>query len=1218
MKRVNTFVDMNTEIVEERSKKTQAEVTKGSSKRAGDELEQESSKRQKLEKEDDSTELKRCLEIVHKDDDDVTNKATPLSSKSPTIVDYKIYKEIKKSYFKIIRADGNSQSYLTFRKMFKNFDRENLEVLQYMDISTKDSQSSALETFGFLWSSLYYNTEYGGRLMKDIYLHEVFRYISLMKTKLLIKKLEDQKVNIKFKEGLLRLKDFMELLLLSLPTLLSYGLEQIAVSYRSGLQGKENEVNILKSIDEGPFQIGTFRETLAEGDEVALHLGLERPRVYYDLSPKENDSKEETIHDYYVRFAKLINDMRNIKMTMSKMQLNSKFVNNMLLEWGRFVMAVKLNRGHIARNCTQPKRPQNLKYFKDKMLLMQAQENGWHWMKSSCFLLQADECDAFDSDVDEAPTAQIVFMANLSSADPVYDEAGLSYDSNILSEYVKDNAESVVQNTVSFVPHDAPLIINEMHEQTAQCVSVNAHTKVVDASLTAKLAIYKEQVELSTINHNKSMVEEVTSLKKDFKQKENKYLKEFLDMKALKEKVEDRLFKQDQSLQTVYMLCKPKLHYDEQRKIEIGYKNPLYLSKAKQVQPALYSGQEIVKSNQARVLVHDSEDTLEIAETTRKQMNEKNKRPRVCEPHNYSKENYLAIFRPQKQLTPEQIFWSKDLIKMKVEALKEQTPALRPIKALTVNNREVHLDYLKHLKESIATLREIVEEAQDVRPLDRSLASAFHYTKHSQELLEYAVGTCPKDFNKRDNKHASTPLTRNKQVTFADQCVTCTDASGSKPRSNTKKNRISPAKSVNKKKVEEYPRTNKSSLYHTNRVDSTISSTRTSKKHTHKPKARNTNLEVLNTLHMDLSGPMLVQTINGKKYILVMVDDYSRFTWVKFLRSKDETTKFVIKFLKQIQVSLNKTFQYIRIDNGTEFVNQTLTGYYESDGIFHQKSASRTPQQNSVVKRQNHTLVEAARTMLIFFKASMFLWAAALDLTCLCVFGALCYPTNDSKDLGKLQPTADIGIFVGYAPSRKDYRIYKKRTRRSAPSFLMPGQISSWLVLNSVLAAPYVPPTNKELEILFQLMFDKYLKPPHVERLVSPATAVPVIVISAGTPSSTTIDQDAPSPSHSSSSSTLQSLCSHHGITAGSTSIEDNPLAPVDNDLFVNVFASEPSSEASTSRDVGLAESTHVTQSHHHLEKWSKDHITPCVFGSLTSSINSQCTFCILRVYFKS
>nr|GEZ43513.1 retrovirus-related Pol polyprotein from transposon TNT 1-94 [Tanacetum cinerariifolium] len=134
------------------------------------------------------------------------------------------------------------------------------------------------------------------------------------------------------------------------------------------------------------------------------------------------------------------------------------------------------------------------------------------------------------------------------------------------------------------------------------------------------------------------------------------------------------------------------------------------------------------------------------------------------------------------------------------------------------------------------------------------------------------------------------------------------------------------------------------------------------------------------------------------------------------------------------------------------------------------------------------------------------------DLTFLRIFGALCYPTNDSKALGKLQPTADIGIFIGYAPNRK---------------------------------APYIPPTNKELEILFQPMFDEYLEPLRVERPVSPTTAAQVPVISAG-------------------------------VAAGSTIIEDNPFAHANNDPFVNVFAPEPSYEASSFGDASLAESTYA------------------------------------------
>ncbi|GJT23427.1 retrovirus-related pol polyprotein from transposon TNT 1-94 [Tanacetum coccineum] len=354
-----------------------------------------------------------------------------------------------------------------------------------------------------------------------------------------------------------------------------------------------------------------------------------------------------------------------------------------------------------------------------------------------------------------------------------------------------------------------------------------------------------------------------------------------------------------------------------------------------------------------------------------------------------------------------------------------------------------------------------------------------------------------------------------------------------------------------------------------------------SKKHTHKPKTENTNLEVLNTLHMDLCGPMRVQTINGKKYILVIVDDYSRFTWVKFLRSKDETPEIVL----------------------------------------------RTLQQNCVIERRNRTLVEAARTMLIFSKAPMFLWAEAVATA---VFGALCYPTNDSEDLGKLQPTADIRIFVSYAPRRKGYQIYNKRTRHimetihvqfdelteqmapvqlstgPAPTFLTPGHISSGLVPNPVPAAPYVPPTNKDLEILFQPMFDEYLEPPRVKRPVPPAPASQVLVNSTGTPSSTTMDQDAPSPSHSPSSSALQSPSLHQGIAAESPLMDDNPFAPIDNDNFINMFAMEPRSEVSSSRDLSSTESPYVSQTLHHLGKWSKDHPLDNIIGNPSRPVSTR------------
>nr|GFC04827.1 retrovirus-related Pol polyprotein from transposon TNT 1-94 [Tanacetum cinerariifolium] len=205
-----------------------------------------------------------------------------------------------------------------------------------------------------------------------------------------------------------------------------------------------------------------------------------------------------------------------------------------------------------------------------------------------------------------------------------------------------------------------------------------------------------------------------------------------------------------------------------------------------------------------------------------------------------------------------------------------------------------------------------------------------------------------------------------------------------------------------------------------------------STKKTHKPKSEDTNQEKLYLLHMDLCGPMRVESVNGKKYILVIVDDYSRFTWVKFLCSKNETPMFIIKFLKMIQVRLNVPVQRIRTDNGTEFVNQTLRDYYEEVGISHETSVARSPQQNGVVERRNRTLIKAARTMLIYAQAPLFLWAEAVATACFTQNRSIIRLQHGKtpENVGKLQPKADIGIFIGYEPTKKAFCIYNRRTRR--------------------------------------------------------------------------------------------------------------------------------------------------------------------------------------------
>nr|GEX06235.1 hypothetical protein [Tanacetum cinerariifolium] len=196
----------------------------------------------------------------------------------------------------------------------------------------------------------------------------------------------------------------------------------------------------------------------------------------------------------------------------------------------------------------------------------------------------------------------------------------------------------------------------------------------------------------------------------------------------------------------------------------------------------------------------------------------------------------------------------------------------------------------------------------------------------------------------------------------------------------------------------------------------------------------------LNLLHMDLCGPMRVASINWKKYILVIVDDYSRYTWTLFLRSKDETPEVLKDFLTMIQRNLQAPVITVQTDKGTEFLNKTLNAFFKEEGIEHQTSTTRTPEQNDVVERWNHTLVEATRTMLSASQLLLFFWAEAIATAWKpCIkhlhnFSCICYITRDGKNLDKMKEKGDQCILVGYFTQSKGYRVYNKRTRMIAES----------------------------------------------------------------------------------------------------------------------------------------------------------------------------------------
>nr|GFB32767.1 hypothetical protein [Tanacetum cinerariifolium] len=263
---------------------------------------------------------------------------------------------------------------------------------------------------------------------------------------------------------------------------------------------------------------------------------------------------------------------------------------------------------------------------------------------------------------------------------------------------------------------------------------------------------------------------------------------------------------------------------------------------------------------------------------------------------------------------------------------------------------------------------------------------------------------------------------------------------------------------------------------------------------------------------------------------------------------------FIIKFLKMTRVRLNIPVRRIRTDNGTEFVNQTLRDYYEEVGISHETSVARSPQQNGaeVVATACYTHNRSIIRLRHGKTPYELLHNKLPDLSFFHVFGALCYPTKDSENLGKLQPKADIGIFIGYAPTKKAFRIYNRRTRRivetihvdfdeltamaseqssSGPTLydMTPRTISSGLVHTNSSSPSYVPPSQNDWDLLFQPMFDELLNPPsgvnQAPEAIAPIVEVipPVNADLTGSPSSTMVEQDAPSTSNSTTPTETQS-----------------------------------------------------------------------------------------------
>ncbi|GJT58618.1 hypothetical protein Tco_1002151 [Tanacetum coccineum] len=294
---------------------------------------------------------------------------------------------------------------------------------------------------------------------------------------------------------------------------------------------------------------------------------------------------------------------------------------------------------------------------------------------------QADDLDAYDSDCDELNTAKVALIANLShyGLDALaesnvvnHSETEITSDSNIIpySQYLIESQQEAVQNSNSSAQQGALIlyVIEQLKTQVANCTKVNLENKSVKNTLTAELKRYKEQVKVLNegqnvdlknkdnvlescaqsveIDHHKqslsehlkekeSLLQTVSLLKDDFKKEESRNIDRDIALEKRIKQLDNIVFKRDQSAQTVHMLTKPQFFYDHTTKQALGFQNPFYLKKAQQLEPKLYVGDIIEKTNP--IVISESEETLLLAE-----------------------ENFKTRFVPQTELSAEQDFWSKN------------------------------------------------------------------------------------------------------------------------------------------------------------------------------------------------------------------------------------------------------------------------------------------------------------------------------------------------------------------------------------------------------------------------------------------------------------------------------------------------------------------------------------------------------------------------------
>ncbi|GJZ95327.1 retrovirus-related pol polyprotein from transposon TNT 1-94, partial [Tanacetum coccineum] len=416
-------------------------------------------------------------------------------------------------------------------------------------------------------------------------------------------------------------------------------------------RGKENGLQILQSIDQGPFELGTTRDTLGTTPEGGVLLGPERPRTYEDLSDTEKKRYDADVRATNIVLQGLPKDIYklinhnikakaiwdNVKMLLAGSKLTKEDRESQLYdEFKRFKMLPgenineyygnegSLNRAgnanagqgkpikcyncnglrHNARNCTHRSVHKNSAYFKDKK--------------------PVDMNVTFDSDVEMMNRlSQTYSRPNFSTSQgQQIRKLGPSNASIYLKTRIA-NELKIYKEQVAIYEQHAKFELTEREQliDDQMCMLIQNRNKM-EENLKKELHSVKLQLN-STMENNKIIKGTVTTLKQELKQKESKFLTDFSNLKHLNNKLENKLHSQDQSIQTIHLMLYPTQVYDQKTKTALGAQNPCYLRQAKKAQPALYDGDELLKPHHVLVIVPSSEEELELAEATKNQLHVK-------------------------------------------------------------------------------------------------------------------------------------------------------------------------------------------------------------------------------------------------------------------------------------------------------------------------------------------------------------------------------------------------------------------------------------------------------------------------------------------------------------------------------------------------------------------------------------------------------------------